>query len=154
MASTKKKAFPTFCFLHCAFSPSTFLTPYGSQLTPVQEQNPFKFITRTGLFFPHQRHFYPLATLQTTYKIQAALGLFFRNNFSMLESFHAGVFVLLTTRYCPTSTLLSSDLVLKSTLWVFSPVRLLIYTVWYCRHFHEKTPYGTCFNKPSPVRAL
>ena len=54
--------------------------------------NPLKFINRTGLFFQHQRHFYPLATLQSTYKIQAALGIFFRNNFSMLRSFHAGVF--------------------------------------------------------------
>ena len=33
--------------------------------------NPLKFINRTGLFFQHQRHFYPLQTLLSTYKIQS-----------------------------------------------------------------------------------
>ena len=53
--------------------------------------------------------------------------------------------VLLTTHYPPTSTLVSSDLAMKSTFLVFSPVRVLIHTVRYCPNFHEETPYGTDF---------
>jgi len=38
--------------------------------------------------------------------------------------------------------------------WTFLPYGFLCTPVRDCRQFHDKTPYGTCSNKSSPVRAL
>ena len=122
VACKKKKCFPTFHFMHCEFSPSTFLTPYGSQLTPVRAQNP-SFLSPVRVLSSHINLIpIPLQSLQVCTRYKPPLEYSFGTIFPCCEVSMRAFFVLLTTHYHPTSTLLSSDLALKSTLWVFSPV--------------------------------
>ena len=88
----KKKSLSNFPFSALCIFTFNFSHTVRESIHTRTGRKPLKFINRMGLFFQHQRHFYPLATLQSTYKIQAALGMFFRDNLSMLRSFHAGVF--------------------------------------------------------------
>ena len=127
VACQKKKSLSNFLFSALCIFTFTFSNTVRESTHTRTGTKTFILITRTGLFFPHQRHSYPLAILPSTYNIQAAPGKIFPNNFSMLRNFHTGVFVLLTTHYHPTSTVLPSDLALKSSLFLFSPVRYQIH---------------------------
>ena len=70
MSPAKKKPFPLpiFCIVHFHLQLSNTVRESIHTRTGT---NPLKFINRTGLFFQHQRHFYPLQTLLSTNKIQS-----------------------------------------------------------------------------------
>ena len=71
VACQKKKSLSNFPFSALCIFTFNFSHTIRESIHTHTGTNPLKFINRTGLFFQHQRHFYPLQTLLSTYKIQS-----------------------------------------------------------------------------------
>ena len=128
VACQKKTAFPTFRFLHCAISPSTFLTLYGSQLTPVRAYIP-AFQSPVRVFSSHNNVIpIPLQSFQvrTTYKppLEKSSRTIFPCSEISIRAFLC-FSPRTTTQLQP--YFLQTSRTLKSSLFLFSPVRYQIH---------------------------